>query len=93
MTRTAQPIARKFSRSMAVAMYDPTPGSRIVWPATVIASAATTKNQPPETDIIMFHTKDGIACGTSSRQNRRHGDRWYMRAASISSAGTVRRDW
>src|SRR5207253_1308815 len=62
-------------------------------PATVIASEATTKNQPPETDIIIFQTSDGIACGTSSRQNRRHGERWYIRAASISSAGTVRSDW
>ena len=69
------------------------PGSMIVWPATVIASEATTKNQPPETDIIMFQTSDGMACGTSSRQNRFQGDRWYIRAASISSAGTVRSDW
>ncbi len=35
------------------------PGSMIVWPATVMASEATTKNQPPETDIIMFQTSDG----------------------------------
>src|SRR3954447_22658413 len=74
-------------------MYEPIPGSMIVCPAAVIASEATTKNQPPETDIIMFQTSDGIACGTSRRQNRFHGDRWYMRAASISSAGTVRSDW
>ena len=36
------------------------PGSRIVWPATVIASEATTKNQPPDTDIIMFQTSFGM---------------------------------
>jgi len=33
----------------------------MVWPATVIASEATTKNQPPDTDIIIFQTSDGIA--------------------------------
>ena len=65
----------------------------IVWPATVMASEATTKNQPPDTDIIMFQTSDGMACGTSRRQNRFQGERWYMRAASISSDGTVRSDW
>ena len=69
------------------------PGSMIVWPATVMASEATTKNHPPETDIIMFQTSDGMACGTSRRQNRFQGDKWYIRAASISSAGTVRSDW
>jgi len=46
------------------------PGNKIVWPATVIASEATTKNQPPDTDIIMFHASPGTACGTSSRQKR-----------------------
>src|SRR5437899_4052003 len=69
------------------------PGSRIDWPETVIASEATTKNQPPDTDIIMFHTSAGTACGTSRRQNRCHTDRWYIRAASINSTGTVRSDW
>src|SRR5262249_28376098 len=69
------------------------PGSKMVWLETVIASEATTKNQPPDTDIIMFQTREGTACGTSSRQNRPHADRWYIRAASISSAGTVRSDW
>src|SRR5215469_7980713 len=65
----------------------------MVWPATVIDSEAPTTNQPPGTDIIIFQTSEGIACGTSSRQNLRQGDRWYMRAASISSVGTVRSDW
>src|SRR5207247_10663989 len=69
------------------------PGKRIVWLDTVIASEATTKNQPPETDIIMFHTSAGTACGTSSRQKRCQAERWYIRAASISSTGTVRSDW
>src|SRR6266567_2864807 len=69
------------------------PGKRIDWPETVIASEATTKNQPPETDIIMFHTSVGTACGTSSRQKRCQAERWYIRDASISSTGTVRSDW
>jgi len=69
------------------------PGSMMVWPDTVMASEATTKNQPPDTDIIMFHTRLGMACGTSRRQNARHGPRWYMRAASRRSPGTVRNDW
>ena len=51
------------------------PGSRIVWPETVIASEATTKNQPPDTDIIMFQTSGGIASGTSSCQKLCHGER------------------
>src|ERR1700730_13212394 len=69
------------------------PGNMIVWPETVIASEATTKNQPPDTDIIMFQISCGTACGTSSRQKRCQADRWYIRAASISSTGTVRNDW
>src|SRR3981189_3131865 len=69
------------------------PGSMIVCPETVIASEATTKNQPPDTDIIMFQISCGTASGTSSRQKRCHADRWYIRAASISSTGTVRNDW
>ncbi len=69
------------------------PGSWVLWPATVIASEATTKNQPPDTDIIMFQTSCGIAKGTSSCQKLRQGDRWYMRAASRRSFGTARKDW
>ena len=54
------------------------PGSNLTLVAgeTVIASEATTKNQPPEADIIMFQMSHaGIANGTSRRQNFRHGDR------------------
>ncbi len=67
------------------------PGSVMSCSSTVKASEATTKNQPPETDIIVFHTRPGMACGTSSRQNVCIGVRWYMRAASLSSPGTVRK--
>src|ERR1700748_3743083 len=65
----------------------------MVWPLAVSASDATTKNQPPETDIIMFQIRFGIACGSSSCQNRAHGPSRYIRAASCRSSGTVRRDW
>src|SRR5258707_11964423 len=74
-------------------MYDPIPGSLIDWLDTVIASDATTKNQPPETDIIMFQMRFGMACGTSRRQKRPQAVRWYMRAASTRSPGKVRKDW
>ena len=68
------------------------PGRTIsVWP-TLIASAATTKNQPPDIDIIMFHTNAGIANGTSSCQNLIHGVSRNESAASVSSRGTVRSD-
>src|SRR5205823_5786221 len=58
-----------------------------------MASEATTKNQPADTDIIMFQISGGTANGTSSRQKRCHADKWYIRAASVSSTGTVRNDW
>ena len=46
------------------------PGSVIVLLPTVIASEATTKNQPPDIDIIMFQMRPGIENGTSSFQKR-----------------------
>ena len=39
---------------------------------TVIDSDATTKNQPPDIDIIVFQIRPGMAKGTSSRQKRCH---------------------
>ena len=74
-------------------MYVPMPGSDTVLLPTLIASAATTKNQPPDIDIIMFQISAGAANGTSSRQNFIHGDRRNESAASASSVGTVRMDW
>src|SRR5438132_48026 len=50
----------------------------------VIASEATTKNQPPDIDTIMFHTSAGMANGTSTRQKRIHGEKWKQRVASSS---------
>ena len=58
----------------------------------MIDSEATTKNQPPDMDSIMFHTSAGMANGVSSCQNRIHGDSRNDSAASMSSTGTVRRD-
>ena len=46
------------------------PGSVTVVLPTVIASEATTKNQPPDIDIIVFQIRPGMANGTSSRQKR-----------------------
>ena len=57
------------------------------------ASEATTKNQPPDMDIMVFQIRPGSEKGTSTRQNVIHPERWKERAASRSSCGTVRRDW
>ncbi len=46
------------------------PGSLIVVSPTEIASDATTKNQPPDIDIIMFQIRPGMAKGASSCQKR-----------------------
>ena len=46
------------------------PGSAIWRWSAVIASEATTKNQPPDMLIIMFQTRPGTANGNSRRQNR-----------------------
>ncbi len=44
------------------------PGRAILLSPTVIASEATTKNQPPDIDIIMFQMRPGMAKGTSRNQ-------------------------
>jgi len=41
---------------------------------TVIASLATTKNQPPDMFIIMFQMRPGIPNGTPRRQKRCHAE-------------------
>ena len=46
------------------------PGKVTVVLPTLIASEATTKNQLPDIDIIMFQMSCGMAKGTSSCQNR-----------------------
>ncbi len=60
---------------IASASQEPMPGSITVVSPTVIASDATTKNQPPDIDIIVFQMRPGAANGTSSRQNRSHGEK------------------
>ena len=69
------------------------PGSFQVLSPTETASDATTKNQPPDMDIMVFHTRPGVANGTSSFQKRCHGVRWKLIEASTRSAGTVFSDW
>ena len=69
------------------------PGSVTVVLPTLIASEATTKNQPPDIDIIMFQMSAGMANGTSTRQKRIHGESRKQSRPSSSSAGTVRSDW
>src|SRR5471030_2832072 len=69
------------------------PGSFQLLSPTDTASEATTKNQPPDIDIMVFHTRPGAAKGTSSFQNRCQAVRWKLTAASCRSAGTVFSDW
>ncbi len=69
------------------------PGSVQLLLPREIASDATTKNQPPDIDSIMFHTSPGMANGTSSRQNRCQPERRNERVASSRSAGMVVSDW
>src|SRR6202051_4929422 len=69
------------------------PGSVTVVLPTVIDSDATTKNQPPDIDIIVFQIRPGIANGTSSRQQRSQPLRCKLCEASSRSFGTLRSDW
>ena len=59
---------------------------------TVMASEATTKNQPPDMLIIMFQIRPGTANGTSSFQKRCQPVSWKLSETSIRSRGTVRSD-
>ena len=63
------------------------PAASIVLLPTVIASDATTKNQPPDIDIIMFQMRPGIENGTSSCQKRCHVVRGKPRETSSRSRG------
>ncbi len=93
MAPTPMATARMSCRSMASASHDPIPGRAMVVLPTVIASEATTKNQPPDIDIITFQTRPGVANGSSSRTNRRQGEKPNWRATSSRSLGMVRSDW
>ena len=70
MAATASTTAPISCSSIATASHEPMPGSLIVVSPTVIASEATTKNQPPDIDIIVFQIRPGAANGASSRQKR-----------------------
>src|ERR1700678_4192320 len=90
---TAQPTDTKSLWSMAMASQDPIAG-RVTWVLpTVKYSDATTKNQPPDIDIIVFQTRAGVANGSSSFQNLRQGERWNCWLTSTRSTGSVRSDW
>jgi hypothetical protein len=93
IAKTTQPTAARFSSAVACAKYAPIPGSVIVLSPTVIASLATTKNQPPDMLIIMFQTRPGIANGISRRQKRCQAEKRKLWVASSRSRGTVRSDW
>ncbi len=69
------------------------PGSTTLVLPTVMVSEATTMNQPPDIDIMVFHTRPGMANGTSSRQKRCHDERPNDRVTSSRSLGTVLSDW
>ena len=69
------------------------PGSCQVCSPSVIASDATTKNQPADIDSMVFHTSPGMANGTSSRQKRCQVVRRNSLVASSRSEGMVVSDW
>src|SRR6202008_3550189 len=69
------------------------PGSFQVLSPTETASDATTKNQPPDIDIMVFHTRPGVANGTPSRQKRGQALRRERSAAPARPVGAVHSDW
>ncbi len=69
------------------------PGKVTVVLPTLIASDATTKNQLPDIDTIIFQISCGIAKGTSTRQKCAQAESRNTREASVNSTGTVRSDW
>ncbi len=44
-------------------------------------------NQPPDMDIIMFHTRPGVAKGSSRRQKRCQGERRKPRRGLVEVGG------
>src|SRR5208282_6290196 len=69
------------------------PGSATCRSPTAMASEATTKNHPPDIDIIVFQMRPGMAKGTSRRQKRCQPEKRKPRLASSRSYGMVRNDW
>ena len=93
MVPTASATAAMFFCSIASASQEPMPGSFTVVSPTVMASDATTKNQPPDIDIMVFQIRPGAANGTSSRQKRSQAESRKCRLTSSRSLGIVRSDW
>ncbi len=60
---------------------------------TLIASDCTTKNQPPDMEIMAFQTRPGAAKGTSKVQNRRQAPSRSASETSRRSFGVVLMDW
>src|ERR1700722_11247820 len=79
--------------SMATASHEPMPGSFTVVSPTVIASEATTKNQPPDIDIMVFQISPGMANGSSIFQNFCQPESLKTKDASSISRGIVVSDW
>ena len=57
---------------------------------TLMASDATTKNQLPDIDIIMFQISCGIANGTSMRQNAIHDSSIATNRNSVVTSSAAR---
>ncbi len=93
MASTAHPTAAKFCCAMATDSHEPMPGRAMLRLPTVKASDATTKNQPPDMDIMVFQISPGMAKGSSSLRNLSQGDRPNWRLAWSRSPGRVRSDW
>ena len=93
MAPTAQPTAPRSIRSIATMSQEPMPGSMYWVLPTVKASEATTKNQPPDMDIMVFQIRAGVAKGSSSLMNFCQGERPNCWVTSARSPGSVRRDW
>ena len=92
MVTTASTTALMSCCSIASAIQEPMPGSFTVVSPTVMASEATTKNQAPDIDIMVFQIRPGAANGTSRRRKRSQGESWKCRLTSSRSPGMVRSD-
>ncbi len=92
IARTAQTIARRSPRSIATAMYEPTPGRRKSRSPSVNASLTVRKNQPPAIDIIEFQTRPMTDEESSTVRKRFQKPKRWRRATSWSSVGIARSD-
>ncbi|KAE9513314.1 hypothetical protein FXW35_03015 [Candidatus Liberibacter asiaticus] len=85
-------IANKSCSLIANAIYDPIPGRGMTVSPTTIISEATTKNHPPDIDIIMFHTNPGMLNGTPKYQNFCQPESLKLRDTSSKSLGILHKD-